>query len=249
MLAKNHRVRIMSLLPLLIIACLSFVIGIRFLIFFAPINALGLSYIGQLCGQRFFHSTTPTIIASSVGIALLGVPVFQKATTEATRPVTVYVNPAIQAVSPLPEGLVWTSWTLGYPLLFNSAHRIIGDGQTFSGERMVYNYLPLATSNQRFAVNFMHFYAKHGFNGIRAFYRACRRYQRRLFLVVRNAAQHPGRGSTKSSPGTTVVQPVSRCRRCPRLPVSLFVFSDLSRPSPRHAQLDGLVRIRVMVTR
>jgi hypothetical protein len=35
---------------------------------------------------------------------------------------------------------------------------------------MVYNYLPLATSSQRLAVNFMHFYAKHGFEGMRAFY-------------------------------------------------------------------------------
>jgi hypothetical protein len=153
-----------------VIACLSFVAGIRFLIFFAPINALGLSYIGQLCWQRFFHSTAPGIIAALLGIAFLSVPAFRKLTTETTTPVTAYVNPAVQAVSLLPEGLVWTSWTLGYPLLFHSAHRIIGDGQSLSGEHMVYNYLPLATSNQRFAVNFMHFYAKHGFSGIRAFY-------------------------------------------------------------------------------
>jgi hypothetical protein len=170
LLAKNHRVGVISLSPLVVIACLSFVIGIRFVIFFAPITALGLSYIGQLSCQRFFRSTTPKLIAALLGIALLSVPAFRKLTTESFRPVTADSNPAIQAVSPLPEGLVWTDWTLGYALLFHSAHRIIGDGQSFSGERMVYNYLPLATSNQRLAVNFMHFYAKHGLNGIRAFY-------------------------------------------------------------------------------
>jgi dolichyl-diphosphooligosaccharide--protein glycosyltransferase len=174
LLAKNHPIRVISLFPLLVIACLSFVIGLRFLIFFAPITALGLSYLGQLCWQRLFRSTAPAIIAALLGIVLLSVPAFQKVTTETRRPGIAHPNPAIQAVLPLPQGLVWTSWTLGNPLLFHSAHRIIadaiGDANSDWGERVVYNYLPLATSNQRFAVNFMHFYAKRGFNGIRAFY-------------------------------------------------------------------------------
>ncbi len=72
-----------------------------------------------------------------------------------------------------PNSLVWSWWDQGHPLIYWSGRNTVNDGMAHGGLRDYFTTLPMASTNQQFAANFMHFYYRLGTNGIRAFFRDC----------------------------------------------------------------------------
>ncbi len=158
----------------LMLSIFSLFFGNRFLIFFAPITALGLGYL-VFRGWQYRRYLGPYPSAVLLGLVLFCAwPAFRLNTQPLTGPIIVNTVPGInQAARTTPEdALVWTSWNLGYPLMYYGSRKVVADGQSLEGERLVYIYFPLATDNQRLAANFIHFFVKNGMTGMARIYAA-----------------------------------------------------------------------------
>jgi dolichyl-diphosphooligosaccharide--protein glycosyltransferase len=78
-----------------------------------------------------------------------------------------------QTAKVTPEhAVIWTSWSIGYPLMYYTRRPTIADGQYHGGDLQLYSYLPLVTDDFRLAANFMQFYVKNGISGIQKVYRS-----------------------------------------------------------------------------
>ncbi len=156
----------------MVLAIFPFIGGNRFIIFSAPILALGMGH----CIQMLFNSTkvkpslafTITIIIIIVGITSN----YKKITQKYAKPATfenVSLLTALEKSTPKNSN-IWTNWDLGYQIQYYLNRGTYADGEFSDGEIYYYASFPLAADNLAVSANFMRFYNKHGIKGMRTLY-------------------------------------------------------------------------------
>ncbi len=166
------------LVLLMALTSLSFISGARFVIFFTPIAALGLGFLAHEAWRKRMRTPLFTWF-TPIAVALLATPLFYKNIKIQYLPVVAGMRSGIhQASLNTPENaVIWTTWDISNPLMYYANRRTIADAQFngskyFSGERIFYSCLPLASTEPRFSANFIQFYSKRGMAGIHKFYEA-----------------------------------------------------------------------------
>lgn len=136
--------------------------GNRFLIFSAPIFALGGAYLANLVWQQGgrYHKEATAITVSGM-IALSIVSNYERLTDKLNIP-AVHDSRAllnlIQHNTPS-NGAIWTNWSIGYLINYYLKRDTYADGELNNGGEVLY-YLsfPFAANNLKLAANFMNFY-------------------------------------------------------------------------------------------
>jgi len=171
LLARKRPRETLLLIAPLILAGLTFVAE-RFMIFLAPVVALGFGFmLSELYNLISFRSLKYILIPSLI-IYILWTS-YQGGASFASPfpPATIAGMDAVREMT-AEDAAIWTWCDNGYPLMLRSGRATICDGQAHDGELSVYNAIPLATSNPRLAANFIRFYISHGGAGIRKIYAA-----------------------------------------------------------------------------
>ncbi len=156
------------------LGALSFFFAIRFLIFMAPVIALGIGFFASEV-WRITSRFRPILVASMVLVLALAYPSYKEdmAKTFWPKEPPHLVNGMAIASKVTPRNaVIWAWWDHGYPMIYWARRAVITDGAVHGGERTVYNGIPMATSDERLAANFMQFYVKRGISGIHKFYDA-----------------------------------------------------------------------------
>ncbi len=157
-----------------VLSIFSYLFAKRFLIFLAPITAMGAGFFIAFFWKRAsnFKLVRPFLILLIFGFLS---PSFFQAMNKTFWPKEPphLVDGMVYAGKHTPkDAVIWAWWDHGYPLIYFSDRGTINDGSAHSPERSVYNGIPLATHDQRFSANFMRFYVATGLNGISKLYRA-----------------------------------------------------------------------------
>lgn len=165
-----------ALLVPVLLALSAFYFGQRGLLFWGPPLGLGAGFLLALIAQqtsRFVPHWGAAWVAGGIFISsavyAIAPAVARETDTSVLSPRITHTLPVIQAIrahTP-PDALLWSPWSLGYPIMFYTGRRVIADGQYMSGERQVYANMPLASDDPVFARNFIRFYAQHGLSGLR----------------------------------------------------------------------------------
>ncbi|MBF0381345.1 MAG: hypothetical protein HQL69_10025 [Magnetococcales bacterium] len=167
------------LLPILGFSMVGVFINGRFLVITAPFLALGLGFALTLIWQRWslkhFRVLAPIILLIVFAAQYSR---FQRISENPIYPHHVK-SKAAEGMEKIKEftpqnSIIWNWWDNGYPLEYWSNRQVIANGNIdkHSGDHITYISLPLATTNQRLAANFMGFYAKHGRQGMNTLFKA-----------------------------------------------------------------------------
>jgi len=175
LLIFKNRKKSLFLVILLSLAGLTFFLGNRFMIFFAPVTALGLGYLFDAIWRHKSASNLVKVCVTGLVISLAW-PAYSKDTKNRFTPALMNLWPGVKRIAELTprDGVIWTTWDAGNPLMYYARRKTISDAQfAEGGERHVYSYMPLADGNVRFSANFIQFFAEKGVRGIHQVYRAC----------------------------------------------------------------------------
>lgn len=146
----------------------------RFIIFLVPVCALGIgAFLAEAWRHRSYSRHLPILLFLVSAILLF--PTFLIATIEQNWPVrSSWLIDGLNKMSKItPENsIIWTMPEGGYEINYWSRRATISDGSVHGGEHMVYNTIPFATDDLRFAANFIQFYAVRGIKGVHRFYEA-----------------------------------------------------------------------------
>ncbi|HID96682.1 MAG TPA: hypothetical protein EYP57_00565 [Thermodesulfobacteriaceae bacterium] len=157
-----------------ILAVLAFLYAKRFLIFMAPVSALGIGYfVARMWAFRIRFSAL--YLLTPLLLLLLAWPAYEKDMTETVWPkVSPDIVAGMERISGSTPGdsVVWAWWDHGYPINYWARRATVNDGSIHNPERTVYNAMPYSTSNPRLAANFIRFYVARGMGGINSFYRS-----------------------------------------------------------------------------
>ena len=178
------------------LAGFSFLYASRFQIFLAPVVAIGIGYLVAEAWKKR-HQRASMKVISPLLVFLAAWPLFANDFTKTSWP---GIDPRIIEgmarirVKTPPDAVIWTTWSYGYIIIYWSERATVNDGQAHTGERTVYNYIPLATQSPRLAANFMQFFSKQGSSGLQQVYEAVGNDSARgLALVKRILAGGPQR--------------------------------------------------------
>jgi dolichyl-diphosphooligosaccharide--protein glycosyltransferase len=151
-----------------VLAGLTFFLGHRFVIFFAPLTALGFGYLVDVLWQRISHqSWLKTGLVATVLVCAW--PAYSTTTTIRYSPAIMNFLPGIKGIADLTpaNAVVWTTWDVGNPLMYYARRKTVCDAQFPEGdERHILAYLPLASDQPRFVANFVPFFVKNGLKGV-----------------------------------------------------------------------------------
>jgi dolichyl-diphosphooligosaccharide--protein glycosyltransferase len=177
-----------SLASLVFVAALSFTAN-RFLIFAAPLFGLGVGAMAfflwlmvsqtvqrfsQPADNKSFSASFADIAGKGVVLSILaGLALVapyeaiqaQNSTTPRRHPVLLKAMADLRNHTP-ENAVIWASWGHGHPLVFYSERAAIADGVFHPAETVYALNLPLAAREDRFAANWMHFFATHGIHGM-----------------------------------------------------------------------------------
>ncbi len=158
----------------LVLGIFSFLFAKRFLIFLAPMTALGTGFIAStLWGYR--TRSRAFVVAVPVFVVLVAWPSFSKDMKKnfwPKEPPHLIAGMDLASRKTASNGVIWAWWDHGYPINYWARRATINDGSVHNPERSVYNGIPLATHDERLAANFMRFYVARGLTGIHKFYEA-----------------------------------------------------------------------------
>jgi len=187
LLVKNGK-KSLFLAMLLILAGLTFFLGNRFMIFFAPVTAIGLGYLADVLWSR--KNVSNIMKVCTIGLVLLlAWPAYIKDTKMRFSPALMNFWPGVKSIAELtpPDAVVWSSWDAGNPLMYYARRKTVSDAQfSEGGERHIYSYMPIADENPRFSANFIQFFAKNGVRGIHEVYRASNKDPVRGMSLIRS---------------------------------------------------------------
>jgi hypothetical protein len=177
-----------SLASLVFVAALSFTAN-RFLIFAAPLFGLGVGAMAfflwlmvpnilrrfpQRADNKSFSASLADIAGKGVVLSILaGLALVapyeaiqaQNSTTPRRHPVLLQAMADLRNHTP-ENAVIWASWGHGHPLVFYSERTAIADGVYHPAEVVYALNLPLAAREDRFAANWMHFFAIQGIRGM-----------------------------------------------------------------------------------
>jgi hypothetical protein len=170
---------VLYLLPILGFSLVGIFINTRFLVISSPFLALGLGFFLSLLWQRWekehFRLLAPFILL------IILVTLYSRFHIISENPIypqhikskTAEGMDKIKDFVPK-NGLIWSWWDNGYPLEYWSDRRVISNGNIdkHSGDHITFISLPLATTDQQLAANFMRFYAKHGRVGMQTLFKS-----------------------------------------------------------------------------
>jgi len=172
LLARNKWREAVVLLPLASIGALSFFSGQRFMLFLVPVLAVGAGVLASSAWRHFASSrwrwAVPAFLALACGLAL-----FNEIPISVIWP---YVHPGVMegidaAGTLTPEGsLIWSGWSIGYPVSYVSRRTPVADGGLVDGQALMSNSFPFATEDFRLSANWIRFYANRGEQGLAAFW-------------------------------------------------------------------------------
>ncbi len=158
----------------IILSALSFLFAKRFLIFLAPVTALGIGFaISEL--WRFRTKSKLCILAAPAIVLVIAWFPFKKDMAKNFWPKEPphLIEGMDTARQKTPENaVIWAWWDHGYPMQYWARRGIISDGTFHDEERSVYNGFPFVAHNYRQAANFIQFYIAHGKAGFHIFYKA-----------------------------------------------------------------------------
>jgi hypothetical protein len=158
----------------LILAALSFLFAKRFMIFLAPVTALGIGYaISEIWYWR--RRFAVLFLLAPILLIFLVWPALKKDMTKTfwpKEPPHLIAGMDLASKETPEDAVIWAWWDHGYPLNYWARRGTVGDGMLHGGHRSFYNGLPLATHDERLAANFMRFYVNSGMGGIENVYRA-----------------------------------------------------------------------------
>jgi dolichyl-diphosphooligosaccharide--protein glycosyltransferase len=187
LLVKNGK-KSLFLAMLVILAGLTFFLGIRFIIFFAPVTAIGLGCLADLLWSR--KNVSNLMKVCTIGLVLLSAwPAYIKDTKMRFSPALMNFWPGVKSIAELtpPDAVVWSSWDAGNPLMYYARRKTVSDAQfPEGGERHIYAYMPMADENPRFSANFIQFFAENGVRGIHKVYRASHNDPVRGMTLIRS---------------------------------------------------------------
>ena len=181
----------------LILGGLSFLFAKRFMIFLAPVLAVGAGFFAARLWSLRGRWPILTWITPLVVVGICIIPLRQGFTkTFWPKEPPHLIDGFVYAHQHLPkDAILWAWWDHGYPIQYFARLGTVGDGSLHSGQRATYNGLPMATSSQRLAANFMQFYAGRGMEGPELFYKALGRdVARGQRLMVEILANGPEAG-------------------------------------------------------
>lgn len=152
---------------------LPFFSGNRFMIFSAPVLALGMGYAVQ-CLFDLKNQIKPLIAYVIVAFLVLAGILSNYSTITDN-----FVKPAVADNITLLDALkkntaeaanIWTDWDLGYQIHHYLDRGTFADGEFIDGEIYFYLSYPLAANNLAVAANFIRFYNQHGIAGMHELY-------------------------------------------------------------------------------
>jgi dolichyl-diphosphooligosaccharide--protein glycosyltransferase len=171
-LAWRQTRRSLLLLVLAILGGLALSAG-RFLIFLAPLMALGLGAAAAGLWRLRQRYALLTLIVPAL-VALAAYPALQRALAEDFPPMrpTLAEGLDLAAQRTPQDAVIWALWEHGYTINYWARRGTVGDGEIHDGHRTVYNCLPLATHSERLAANLMRFIVGRGMEGVETVYQA-----------------------------------------------------------------------------
>ena len=150
----------------------AFFTGNRFMIFSAPILAIGVGYFIQMIFNvkriKPKIAYTITIIIVFIGIASN----YNTITDKYEKPAAfenLELLSAIEKLTPK-DANIWSDWDLGYQIQYYLNRGTYADGEFSDGEIYYYTSFPLACNNLAVSANFMRFYNKNGTHGMKVLY-------------------------------------------------------------------------------
>ena len=172
-LLKKGKILVLFIALPTALALLPFVAGSRFMIFSAPIIALGVGYFVQLL---FYFKNKITVIGV-YGIAVLTVSLgiystYHVTTDKLAKPAVLenrILLDALKAQTP-PGADIWTNWDLGYQIHYYLDRGSFADGSV-DNTLFYYLHFPLAVDNLALSANFMRFYHQQGKQGMHKLYK------------------------------------------------------------------------------
>ena len=185
LIGQKKQALLLAVLTLL--ALLPLVFGNRFLIFQVPVIALGVGFLAERLWQYRENWAPATFVVPLLALAPSAL-CFVQSTAKVYRSPMANSMGAIQAVmdNTPPNATLWTTWWHGYPIMYYARRSVITDGGSLEGPRLVYQNLPLASSNDRLAANFMQFWIGNGTAGMERLYQAMNQNHAAALTLLRN---------------------------------------------------------------
>ncbi len=151
---------------------LAFIMGNRFMIFAAPVLALGLGYILQLLHERKLHPIISYVVTGF--IVIIGLTSNYNTITKGYKKTAALDN--VQLLTILDKNTpkqanIWTDWDLGYQIQYYLDRGTYADGEYSDGEFYYYVAFPMAVDDPMISANFIRFYNKHGKSGMDKLYK------------------------------------------------------------------------------
>lgn len=149
--------------------------GVRFVLFAAPILALGIGYFVQML-FNYKEKINPKIAYGITGIlVVIGIASNYSKITDGYAKTSAFENVALLTAldnfTPKNSN-IWTEWDLGYQIQYYLDRGTYADGEFSDGEVYYYVAFPFAADNLAISANFMRFYNKNGKAGMELLYDA-----------------------------------------------------------------------------
>ena len=183
----RHWKETLFLSVLFFLSALAFLYARRFAIFCVPVAALGIaSFVNEMWALRsrfaLLRYLTPVVV---VFLAWMLIEINRaQVYWPKERPIVVS-GLDLAAKKTAPDAVIWAWWDHGYTIPYWARRASVNDGSVHSGERTVFNGLPLATDSERLAANFMHFWVARGMAGMDKVYRAMGNDQAKGYAFVK----------------------------------------------------------------
>jgi hypothetical protein len=173
-LVWRHWKHSLFLVVLVVLSAFAFFFARRFAIFCVPVAALGIAaFVSELWGlrRRFTILTylTPLIVAL---LTWTLVEVNHAQTYWPKERPSVVSGLDLTAKKTPEDAVIWAWWDHGYTIPYYARRASVNDGSVHSGDRSVFNGLPLATDSERLSANFMQFWVARGMQGMQKVDRA-----------------------------------------------------------------------------
>ncbi len=170
-------------LPILIVGALAHT-SARFIIFLAPVTALGCAFFLSLL-QNTFHKKW---LVATASILIIIPHLYTTLTTPPLRSSFFSSNilstmKNIRKKTPR-NSVIYSWWDEGHPLIFWGERPTLADGMVHDSERTVYLAFPLACNNLRLGANFIQFMGTYGLPGIHSFLQQTQLPQQKGFLLM-----------------------------------------------------------------
>ncbi|MGQ9485458.1 MAG: STT3 domain-containing protein [Desulfosoma sp.] len=162
------------LAPLMVLGFGGIFLAQRLTVYAAPLVGLGLGTLVDRGQRRLGASHLALVGPLVVGILAL-LPAFVKVSKTVRWPSenALVVQGMVEAARRTPENAVlWAWWDHGYHIQYWARRGTLADGEIHGGERVVPLAIPLASTDDHFAADFMIFFSTRGLSGMQAFFRA-----------------------------------------------------------------------------